>query len=330
VTEQFVDTEQTSFEAALAAMDAELAKIPAPAEATPPAVTPAPEQAAKAPETPAPTPESPPAPSAKELERIAALEAREARVREAEEKAKAAATAPEPSKTTNADWDRFVRDPVGYVKRMRPDIGPAEAARIAESFYFDALGDQAPPEHRQRQEVAKVSTEVRTEVDTLRAELQELRETRAREAQAAQMAQYQADLRTGAAAVEAAPTVKALIARNPGRAEAMLYEVARRAAVESKQAGAAEPVVLTGAEAAAKLEAILKAEYEELYGPMPVPPSSTPAPVQNAAKSSPSTTITNSDASVQPTRTTPDPLDDKELRKAALKAIGLDHIPVWD
>ncbi len=181
-----------------------------------------------------------------------------------------------------------------------------------------ALGDKAPPEHRQRQEVAKVTTEVRTEVDQLRTELQELREARAREAQQAQLASYRAELRAGVDAVPDAPLVKNLAARNPGRVEELLFEVARREAIESQQRGDAEPVVLSPAQAATKLEALLKAQRDELFGPAAV---ETQAP--HAQKSAPSSTIRNSDASVQAPRAAPDLLDDDTLRKAALKAAGV-------
>ncbi len=103
----------------------------------------------------------------------------------------------------------------------------------------------------------------------------------------------------------------------------MLFEVARLAAIESRDAGAAEPVVLSPTEAAAKLEAILKAQRDELYGP----PAAVTQP--NVQQTTPSPTITNRDASIQPNRVAPDPDDDKELRKAGLLAAGLSHIPVW-
>lgn len=326
MSEVAVDTtaaEQSSFEAALAAALATQGTEQVPVEA-PVKTESAPAQTTQAPVEPAPPPPSP-----KELERIAALEAREARVREAEAKLKAAeAPTPAPVKPAPEPFDiqRFMADPVGYVLKHKPDLTPAEAAKVAEPIYYHALGDKAPPEHRQRQEVAKVTTEVRTEVDQLRAELQELREARAREAQQAQLGQYRAELRTGADAVPDAPLVKSLVARNPGRAEELLFEVARRAAIESRERGESEPVVLTPAQAAAQLEAILKAQRDELFGPPPVETQAT-----NAKQSAPApTTITNRDASVQSPRTAPDSLDDKVLRKAALEAAGLGSIPVWD
>jgi hypothetical protein len=314
--------DQSSFEAALAAMNAAIekpAEQPVVPEAAPVAPSPTPA-------VPAPTPEpAAPPPSAKELERIAALDAREARVREAEARAREIESREASIKAReSAQWDAFARDPVGFVQRMKPDLGPAEAAKVAESLYMHALGDKAPPEHRQRQEVAKVTTEVKTEVDQLRTELQELRAARAREAEQAEMAAYRAELRSGVPAAEA-PIVHNLLQRNPARAEELLFEVARREAVESKRRGEAEPVVLTPAQAATKLEAILKAQREELYGP----DAATPAPAQNAPQSSPSPTLSNRDASIQPTRATPDLTDDFELRKAALKAIGLDPDLAW-
>jgi hypothetical protein len=281
-------------------------------------------QAATAPQVPAG--DQPPAPSARELERVAALDAREAKVREAEARAKdverreAALAARETAK-----WDAFVADPVGHIMSMRPELSSTEAAQIAEKVYFHALGDKAPPEHRTKQEVAKVKTEVSSEVEKLRAEIQELRESRTRAEHEAQLAAYRADLRAGASAAKDAPIVANLIQRNPARAEEMLFEVARRAAIESRDAGAAEPVVLTADAAVAKLEAILKAQRDELYGP---PAAAVTQP--NVPQNTPSPTITNRDASIQPNRVAPDPNDDKALRKAALEAAGLGHLPVWD
>jgi hypothetical protein len=265
--------------------------------------------------------DQPPAPSAKELERIAALDAREAKVREAEARAKALEAR---ESSIAKQWEAFVADPVGHIRAMRPELSSSEAAQVAEKIYFEALGDKAPPEHRAKQEVAKVKTEVRSEVDQLRAEIQELRETRARAEQEAQIGAYRSELRTGAAAVTDAPIVSGLIQRNPARAEEMLFEVARQAAIESAQAGAAEPVVLTPAQAAAKLEAILKAQRDDLFGP-----SAAAVTQPNVQQTTPSPTITNRDASIQPNRSAPDPDDDRALRKAALEAAGLGHLPVW-
>ncbi len=310
--------DQSSFEMALAAaLAAEAAAAPTPVKA--PAAPVETASTAPAPVAPVSTDSTPPAPSAKELERIAALDAREAKVREAEARAKAVDAREAELKAREASqWESFYRDPVGHVRRMRPDLNAAEAAQVAERFYFDALGDKAPPEHKQRQEVAKVTTEVRSEVDQLRAELQELRDARSREQELSEVAKYRAELRAQAADIADAPIVQGLAKRNPARLEELLFEVARRAAIESKQSGAAEPVVLTGAQAAAQLEALLKAQRDELYGPAPVE-----AQAQNVTKSSPSPTLSNKDASIQPQRSVPDDLDDDVLRKAALKAAGV-------
>ncbi len=266
---------------------------------------------------------APPAPSAKELERIAALDAREARIREAEAKQKQSAA-------PTFDWDSFVADPVEYVRKARPDLSPSEAAQVAEKFYFTALGDKAPLEHRTKQEVAKLKTQTSSEVEALRAKVQELEARELQKAQAAEVASYKSELASGAVAAAAeAPLVASLAQRNPTRAQELLFEVARRAAIESQQRGDAEPVVLTPVQAAAKLQAYLeaqRAEYEEIYG-TPKAATQTQPNVQQAA---PSPTISNRDASIQPSRVAPDALDDKALRKAALEAAGFGHIVVWD
>lgn len=285
-------------------------------------------QVAPEPQQPAVTEQQPPAPSPKELERIAALDAREAKVREAEARAKALeareAALTEREGRTAKQWASFESDPVGHIMSMRPELSSSEAAAVAEKIYFHALGDKAPPEHRTKQEVAKAKTEISSEVEKLRAEIQELRESRARAEQEQQVASYRAELRSGAESAADAPIVASLVKRNPARAEEMLFEVARQAAVESAKAGDKEPVVLTAAQAAAKLEAILKAQRDELFGP-----ATESKTEPNVQKSAPSTTITNRDASIQPNRAAPDPDDDRALRKAALEAAGLGHIPVW-
>lgn len=320
--------DQHSFEAALAAAIGSTQDSGEPSLADQVVAATAAAQSAQAQQAPAaeatPAPQAagdqPSAPSAKELERIAALDAREAKVRDAEARAKAL-EAREGSMAKQ--WDAFMADPVGHIRAMRPELSSSEAAQVAEKIYFEALGDKAPPEHRAKQAVAKVKTEVSSEVATLRAEIQELRESRARQEQEAQIGAYRSELRTGAAAVTDAPIVANLIQRNPARAEEMLFEVARQAAIESAQAGAEEPVVLTPVQAAAKLEAILKAQRDDLFGPAPA------VTQPNVQQTTPSPTITNRDASIQPNRSAPDPDDDKALRKAALEAAGLGHLPVW-
>lgn len=292
----------------------------APEAAPAPEATPEAPAAAQAPVEPAPPPPSP-----KELERIAALEAREAKLREAEDRAKASEAQ---TAQTTKQWEAFVADPVAHILSMRPELSAAEAAQVAERIYFHALGDKAPPEHRLRQEVAKVETRALNEVEQLRAEVQELRDAKARVEQEATLAQIRTGLRTEAAKVTDAPILAGLLQRNPARAEQLLFEVARQAALEAQRAGVADPDVISGTEAAAKLEAYLRAERDEIYGP---PPAAVSAP-QNGMQS-PSTTISNRDAAVQPSRAAPDTLDDKELRKAALKAVAAAtgrEIPAWD
>ncbi len=296
-------------------------------ESAPPVETAAPASES----TPTPAPTSPPAPesappvSAKELERIAALDAREARLREAEARAKAADEARSRAEAESAaSWNKFYRNPLEHIRAMRPDLSPAEAAQVAEQLYVYSLGDKAPPEVRQRIEASHAQTEVRSEVEKLRSELEELRAERARQDQLSEIARYQAELRSGAAAVKDAPIVSGLLQRNPDRAAQMLFEVARRAAIASKERGDAEPVVLNPEQAARELEKYLVAERDALYGA----PAVAGAPSTQVAPPSP--TITNRDASVQPGKTVADSFDDKELRRAALKAAGLEHVAVWD
>jgi hypothetical protein len=269
--------------------------------------------------------EAPPPVSSKELERIAALDAREAKLREKEAALTSQAKSVEEAAAKNARaWETFARNPVAHIRAMRPDLSPAEAATVAEQLYVYSLGDRAPAEVRQRLEVTQHQTEVLSEVDKLRADIEALRAERARESEQSEIARYQAELRSGAAAVKDIPIVSSLLQRHPDDAAQMLFEVARRAAIDSQQRGDAEPVVLTAEEAARRLEEILVKQRDHVYGTAPT----AEAPSKQVAPPSP--TITNRDASVQPGRALGDPLDDKELRRAALKAAGLDHIPIWD
>lgn len=319
--------EQSSFEAAMAAALAAQGDQPeaqaAPEVAADPVKT---EPVAAKPDVTAPEP-APAPPSARELERIAALEAREAKLRESESRYRdldsREAKVKELEGKSTANWDRFVSDPVGHIRSMRPDLSAAEAARVAEQIYYYSLGDKAPTEHRQQQAVTRAKAEVKSDLEQLRAEVQQLREERSRAEAEHQLSSYQAELRAGAAAAKDAPIVASLAQRNPDRAAQLLLEVARREAHESKARGDAEPVVLTPEQAVAKLEAALKAQRDDLYGPA--------ADAQpHATQSQLSPTLTNKDARAQAPKIPPDSLDDKALRAAALKAAGLEHIPIWD
>ncbi len=324
-----------SFEAALAAvagLSGRAPSMPAPQPFTPPPAqfdTPPPSpEPALVEATPAPAssePAAPPPPSAKELERIAALDAREAKLRETEARLQAERQAREAEAKTareqsDRQWASFRRNPVAHVRSMRPDLTPAEAAEVAESLYVYALGDKAPPDVRQRQAVAQETTEVRSEVDQLRAEIEELRAARAREADEAERARYRSELRDGAAKAANVPIVAGLLQRSPDRAAQMLFEVARRAAVEAHARGET-PVVMTAEQAASALEKLLAAQRDEIYGP-----TSAPAQAPNTQAAPLSPTLTNRDASVRPGLALTDPEDDKELRRAALKAIGREDL----
>jgi hypothetical protein len=264
---------------------------------------------------PPPADAAPPAPSAKELERIAALEERERKLAERE------ASAAESKAQTDKQWKAFLRNPLAAVRQMNPDLTPAEAAAVAESFYVHALGDKAPADVKQRLQVANETTEVRSEVEQLRAELEELRAARTQDVHEAERAKYRAELRAGAASVKDTPIVANLLQREPEYAEQLLFEVARQAAVES-QSRDGKLVVYKPEQAARELERHLAAQRDRLYGP-----ATTPAPNTQPAPASP--TLSNRDASVHGSKRAVDLSDPRELRRAALKAAGLE-IPVWD
>ena len=221
------------------------------------------------------------------LDREAALEAREQATRAAEARVKAL----EAREAKMAQAAQSIEsDPVGYIRALRPDLTQAQAAKIAERLYMHALGDQAPVEARVTEQVSE-----------------------------AQRAAYIGQLAASAASLDAAahPILANIAKRNPEKYSQLLFSEAVRVAQEAPDAP-----VLTPAQAAAKVEAALKAHRDELYGPVSEP--------VNAQQSAPSQTLSNQDSRVQPNRTPPDSMDDKVLRAAALKAAGLGHVPVWD
>ena len=280
-----------------------------------------PPSAAADPVEPAPAPASPAKPELIPqalLDREAALEAREKATRAAEDRVKAIEA--REAKAAAA----FEADPVGYVRSMRPDLTQAQAAAVAERFYMHALGDQAPVEHRVSNQVSEAQRAVDAKLAEMQAKV-DAAEATIREAQyAAQRAEYKAQLAAHAAAMDAAahPILANIAKRNPEKYQELLYAEAARTYQESAAAGAKEPIVLTAAQAAAAVEVALKAHRDELYGPAPES--------ANVPQAAPSQTLSNRDASVQPSRSPPGTLDDKTLRAAALKAAGLGHIPVWD
>ncbi len=293
---------ESSFDAAVAAA---MAIMPQHVDAEQPVVT---ESATTAPAEQLPAVVPPPAAPVPDL-RLGELEAR----LKASEEALAAANA-KPA----ADWNAFLEDPIGTIRRSKPDLTPAQAAKVAESLYFHALGDQAPAEYRMRQEL---NAKVDPKVAALESQIAELKSQRESETRAAQITAYQSELRTHGAQLPAEkfPILANLAKRSPERLTSVMYEIAVREAQESHRKGG-QPVVLSPAEAADRAEKLLAAQRDELYGPPPVAaPQATASP--------PSMFGRNTNA--QPTRTPPSTMDDKALRAAALRAAGI-NIPAWD
>ncbi len=317
---------EASFEAALAAVVAAMPEqgqpeaVAAPVQLEPAAEVPVPSVPVVQPDAVVPAVDALAA-------REAAITAREQQASEIEARSRAAeaklAELTSREQAISKSAEAFERDPVGYVRALRPDLTPSQAAAVAEKFYHVALGERAPAEVKLGQEVAEVRREHVTATEQLKAEIESMRQESAKVQQQAMLAKYQADLRAHAAALKADeyPILSGLASRNPERFTSELFQEAVAAARESHARGDAKVVELTPAEAAKRVEAKLKAQREELYGS---PPAVAPAPEPQVQS------ITNRSASVQPSRTVPDTVDDKALRKAALEAAGLGHVRVWD
>jgi hypothetical protein len=290
-----VETPEASFEAALAAAVA----------------TAAPEEA-NAPQAEAPVPAAPVVPAAV-VAPVAAVPAPDLRLGELEAELastkaalEAARAAPPP---TAFDWAAFEADPVGTIRRAKPDLSPAQAAKVAEELYMDALGDAAPIEYRMKKQIAQVKES--PEVVELRNKVSQLEQSN----RAAQIAAYQGELRSHGAqlAADAYPVLSNLAKRDPDTFTEILYEVALQ---ESRASG--WKVTLSPAQAAERAEKLLVAQRDKLYGPAPAPSTSVASAPSLFAK----------DLAEQPSRSAPAELDDKALRAAALKAAGID-VPVW-
>lgn len=283
--------------------------VPPPAAADPVAAAPAPAAPAK----PEPIPQA-------LLDREAALEVREKTTRAAEDRVKALEAREAKMAQAAAGLEA---DPVGYIRALRPDLTQAQAAKIAERLYMHALGDQAPVEARVTAQVSEAQRATEAQLAEVRAQLEATRAEIQAAQNEAKRAAYMGQLAASAAALDAAahPILANIAKRNPEKYSELLFSEAVRAAQESQAAGK-DAAVLTAVEAAARVEAALKAHRDELYGPA--------TESANAQQSAPSQTLSNQDSRVQPNRTPPDSMDDKVLRAAALKAAGLGHLQVWD
>lgn len=300
--------DDADFEAALAAARA-ASHGPAVA-AAPPAPEPAPVVVEPA---PAPAPEVKPpvgldqvlALEAQARERLTALEQRQADVAAAER------ALVERHQEMERQRALFARDPVGYAKSIAPDLTPGQ---LAEMFYMAELGDKAPPEAKAR----AYSVENYRELQAANERIAALEQRILGAESERKVADYRAGLRTHAPSEAEHPILANLAKRNAARYEEVLFAEAQRAAYESKG-----QVVLTPAQAAATAEARLRAQRDDLYGP---PPAPTPAPTAPAPI--PQTTVFDKStaAAVPPKGPPADPLDDDELTRQALEAIGKPHL----
>lgn len=292
-----IDDQASSFDAAIAA--AMGARVAEPTQEAPaPEAAPAQEAAPAAPPVAAE-----PAIPKYILDREAAIEAREAKLREHEDAYNAWKKAK----------DDFSRDRVGYIKALDPE---QSRAKLAEELYFDELGDKAPPEYRMSREAAQL----RTENARMRAEFEgwkkEQEEAKAAAAQQAIVQEYHGKLAAYKPDASKYPMLAGLAQRKPELSANVMLQLGIQKAKETNG-----QVVLEGDAAAEAAEKFLKEQHEMYYGAVPAA-QPTAAPVSSLWNSN---TKTQTDAKIPDSKDA----DDKQLRKQALAAVGLEHL-FWE
>ncbi len=322
------DFPEASFEAALAAAEAVMPTAPVvPAPAAVPAVAAPVVPASVAPADPGQSASGGPAPVPQYiLDREAALEARERATHEAESTARevaqreASLKAREEAVTSAAE--EFFADPLGYAKRLRPDLTPVQAAKMAEHMYAYALGKEAPPELRLEQKIVESDRNAKQANERLNKQIEELQRQAAQREQAAMIADYTSKLKASAAEIkaEASPYLSNLAKADPDQYARELYEEAVRDCERQWTADPSkEPVPPATEELVKRAEARIKAQVEKYV----------PAPAAHALKAQP-VALTNRVAAAQAPRAEIDPDSDEALRAAALKAVGReDLIGTW-
>lgn len=324
------DFPEASFEAALAAANAAM-PVETASPGVPPAATATTEAQPVVP--PASTDSVPPAPPGPApvpqyiLDREAALEARERATRESESKAREVEQRELSLKARETAVENvaeeFMANPLGFAKKIRPDLTPAQAAKWAEHMYAFALGKEAPLELRLEQKITEIDRNAKQANERLSKELEEQRRQTAMAQQKALVTEYTAQLKASASELKPAdnPILSHLAKTDPDQYAKELYAEAVQDCEKQWAADSSkEPVPPAVEELAKRAEARLKALVER-YAP--------PAPVAQASQTPP-VAITSRTAAMQPPRNQPDPDSDETLRAAALKAIGReDLIGAW-
>ena len=286
-----------SFESALAAA----LSTGEPAAEQAPAVAPAPALVAATALSPEAQAAPAPAPVPKYvLDREAALEAREARLRDVEADAAAFKRAQQ----------HFERDPGGYIRALKSNL---PNAAVAERLYMEELGDAAPVEHRMRREVAEVAKTA----DEIRAEFAQYKAAADESRRQAEVAKYRAELQQYAANVtpESHPVLSGVASRNPG----LFADIMLQHAVQAAQASQGKNVP-SEKELADSAERFLTQQRDLFYGPPQPVAQPQPKPVPS---------FWNRTTSAQPDKQTESEMDDKVLRKRALEQVGLAGI-YWE
>ena len=231
---------------------------------------------------------------------------------EADKKAatEALAKAQTSERKLEAEKSRFRLNRLAYLKTLDPDL---DAVSLARELYYSSLGEAAPVEYKASRE----SSDIRSEVDRLKAELEQHRNSveaeRNRQDQEVAYQKYRGSLNSFAAAIPAEmPLVRKLATKDSGWVATKLYEIAAQHAARTNGAE-----ILSAEEAAKVYEYSLQKDkelYQELYAP-----ESKPASTPQATKTS---SLRNSHTTVQASLTHKAPSEEALLKDAIAAAMG--------
>jgi hypothetical protein len=319
-----VESPETSFEAAIAAVHAEAAKRQAPAtqepadtgsqsgagsqaSAEPVPAAPAGNASAQPVGTPAAAPqaasdESKPPEGAPVDPALKRLLDREAKLQEREKEISALEGAKR----------RIKYDPVAAIKAIAPDVSLSE---IAKALWVEELGDLAPPEAKQQREVRGV----RSEVEDLRAQVAEerrlLAEERARQEGELAMNQYTGAIKSTVDTVDAGkyPLVKSFHKKHSDGVVDELLAIARNHAQSTGE-------ILPPGALLERLEG-----YLGRYQVQDVAPAPAVSPVETPQVAANPSTLRNQHTQAQPGLQPVDELSDEYLRAQAMKAVREDR-----
>lgn len=296
-----------AFEAAMGTPEAESAPeaiVDAPGEA--PAVEAQPEVAAE------PVVEPPKASDeGEQLQKIRKLMDFEAEKRKFEESRKAweaeKAQIEAAKQSIEQERQSFKYNRLGYLKKLDPNL---DLAALAKEAWYEHLGQEAPPEHRSRQEVNEVKSEIERLRNELNEERQRLAEQQQHQAREQAVQQYKGSISAYVSAVpEKLGLIRAYAQKDSAGVAEQLFEIASQHAQRTGE-------VLTPEQAAERLESQLS-KYRSIM----VPEQKTvPAPTKSQQVS---TSLRNKNTAVQSNLAHQEPSDEVRFQEAVEAALGL-------